>query len=105
MLKSALKLNLWSMMLLVLLLTACGGSGDAIDSQAIAQTEAAMTLAPQGTAQPPALLTPIATPESAGELRLWLSWDAHDLQALDRVIELFTDEIPDAVEGHKADKG
>ncbi|HEY69121.1 MAG TPA: extracellular solute-binding protein [Anaerolineae bacterium] len=94
MFKPDLRFSLWFMMILVLLLTSCSGPGDAIDPQTIAQTEAAMTLAPQGTVQPPALLTPIATLDSAGELRLWLSWDTHDLQALDRVIQLFMGEYP-----------
>jgi maltose-binding protein MalE len=92
--KTILKLSLWNMMILALLLTSCSGSGDAIDPGMIAETEAAMTLSPLGTIQSPALLTPIATLESASELRLWLSWDAHDLQALDRVIELYMSEYP-----------
>jgi maltose-binding protein MalE len=92
-----LKLNPLYVIILVVLLTSCSGPGASLDSESIAETEAAMTLSPQMTVQPPALLTPVATFESSSELRLWLSWDARDLPVMDRVIQLFAAEYPNVL--------
>jgi maltose-binding protein MalE len=40
------------------------------------------------------LLTPVGTLEQGEDVRLWLSWDGHDLEAFERVIEMFIAEYP-----------
>jgi arabinogalactan oligomer/maltooligosaccharide transport system substrate-binding protein len=79
---------------LVLFLASCGGGAESPTPVPISATSTASPSPAEPTVPLPALLTPVATRDQGGELRLWLSWDGHDLDAFGRVVELFAEEYP-----------
>ena len=79
---------------LALSLASCSGVPETVTPEVVSATATASPSPAEPTVPLPAFLTPGATPEESAELRLWLSWDGHDLEAFERVIELFAEEYP-----------
>lgn len=77
-----------------MLLSSCGGTGegDSLGPVSATSTRLAMEVTP--TFPLPSLLTPVATQDQSRDLRLWLSWDGRDLEALEQVVELFAADYP-----------
>jgi maltose-binding protein MalE len=78
---------------MVLILVSCG-AGDDGTSDSVSATDTGPSSAVTPTFPLPTLLTPVATQDQSRDLRLWLSWDGHDLEAFERVVELFVADYP-----------